>query len=180
MILGIRRKTLPLHRAALGRYVFIGLFGTMLPSTTSYTAAIHLPAGVSSILISLAPLVSLLMAISIGLDRATVTKVAGLGLGLAGVLLLTVPKSSLPDPTQSLFLLLVFLSVIFYATENVGLGWLGRAGLDPIQMLAGALVVAVLLALPLALLTGTFIMPPIRYGVADVALVLSGFANAVA
>lgn len=179
-IVALRGMGLPLNSGAWGRYAFVALFGTVLPSAASYTAAVHLPAGVISVCMSIIPMVSFPLAIAFGLDRATWSRVVGLILGLAGVLLITLPDSSLPDPAQSFFIGLVLLAVFCYAIEGVGLGRLGRAGLDPIQLLLGASLIATVAALPMAALTNTLIMPAWPMGAPETAVILSGVANAAA
>lgn len=180
IIIAIRGSTLPLNHGVLGRYVFVALFGTILPSAASYTAAEHLPAGVISVCLSLGPLFSLPLAIILGLDRATWMRVLGLILGLVGVLLITLPDTSLPDPTKAVFIPLALLGVLAYAIEAVGLGRMGRAGLDPIQLLLGASITSSAITFPIAISTHTFILPSLPFGAAETAVILSGLANAVA
>jgi drug/metabolite transporter (DMT)-like permease len=163
---------------AVGRYIFVALFGTILPSAASYTAAEHLPAGVISVCLSLGPLFSLPLAVILSLDRATWMRVLGLILGLVGVLLITLPDTSLPDPTKAVFIPLALLAVLAYAIEAVGLGRMGRAGLDPIQLLLGASIVSSAITFPIAILTHTFILPTLPFGRSEAAVVLSGLANA--
>lgn len=179
-IVALRRLALPLHPAALLRYGFVAFFGTVFPSAASYTAAEHLPAGVITVCMSMIPLLSLPLAITMGLDRATPGRILGLALGLSGVLLITLPKASLPGSAQAGYVLLALLAVLFYAMEAVGLGRLGRAGLGPIQLLLGASIVAAMVTLPIALITGTFIIPVLPVSKAEVAVVLSGLANTAA
>jgi drug/metabolite transporter (DMT)-like permease len=179
-VVALRGLKLPLHRGALGRYAFVAFFGTILSSALSYTAAEHLPAGVISVCMSIIPMVSLPLAIAVGLDRATWGRVLGLALGLLGVLLMTLPETSLPDPAKAIFIPLALLAVLCYAIEGVGLGRIGRAGLDPIQLLLGASVVTSIVTLPIAVVTGTFFIPPWPFGTAEAAVMLSGLANAVA
>lgn len=126
------------------------------------------------------PLLSLPLAIIMGLDSATPGRLLGLALGLSGVLLITLPDASLPDPAQAGYVLLAMLAVLFYAIEGVGLGRMGRAGLDPIQLLLGASIVASIATLPIALATGTFIIPVLPFSKAEIAVVLSGLANTAA
>ena len=180
IIIAIRGSTLPLNHGVLGRYVFVALFGTILPSAASYTAAEHLPAGVISVCLSLGPLFSLPLAIILGLDRATWMRVLGLILGLVGVLLITLPDTSLPDPTKAVFIPLALVAVLAYAIEAVGLGRMGRAGLDPIQLLLGASITSSAITFPIAISTHTFILPSLPFGAAETAVILSGLANAVA
>jgi drug/metabolite transporter (DMT)-like permease len=177
VIVAMRGLVVPLHLAALVRYFFVAFFGTVLPSAASYTAAEHLPAGVISVCMPMIPLLALPLAVSLGLDSATPSRLLGLALGLSGVLLITVPDASLPDPAQAVYVLLALLAVLSYAIEGVGLGRIGRAGLDPIQLLLGASVVSAVATLPIALTTGTFIVPVLPFSKAETAVVLSGLAN---
>jgi len=179
-IVAVRGLTLPFRRGALVRYLFVALFGTVLPSAATYTAAEHLPAGVISVCLSVGPLFALLLAVVLGIDRATWIRVLGLVLGLLGVLLIVLPTASLPDPTQAVFVPLALLAVLAYAIEGVGLGRIGRDGLDPIQLLLGASIVSSAITLPIAIEANTFIFPSLHVGLAETAVVLSGLANAVA
>ena len=180
IVVAVRRIGLPLRPAALLRYLFVAFFGTVLPSASSYTAAEHLPAGVIAVCMPMIPLLSLPLAVSLGLDRATPRRLLGLALGLSGVLLITLPDTSLPDPAQAVYVLLAMLAVLFYAIEGVGLDRVGRAGLDPIQLLLGASIISSIATLPTALVTGTFNVPVLPISKADVAVVSSGLANTAA
>ena len=180
VLVQMRGLSLPFHSAALVRYFFVALFGTVLPSAATYTAAEHLPAGVIAVCMPMVPLLALPLAISFGLDSATPRRLFGLLLGVAGVLMITLPDASLPDSSQSVYVLLVLLAVLCYAIEGVGLGHLGRAGLDSVQLFLGASVLSVVVTLPIALATGTFIIPVWPFGIAEFAVLLSGLANTVA
>lgn len=179
-IVRIRGLGLPLHHAAVARYVFVALVGTVLPSAATYTAAEHLPAGVIAVCMAIIPIVAFPMAIAVGLEQPNLRRFSGLALGFLGVLLIVLPDASLPDPSKAIFILLALLSVLFYATEGVGLGKIGLAGLDPAQLILGASLLSVGLTLPIALMTGTFIVPELAFGAAGIAVVMSGFANVVA
>ncbi len=176
----LRGMGLPIHRAALGRYLFVALAGTVLPSAATYTAAEHLPAGVIAVCMAIIPIATFPLAIALGLEQPNLRRFSGLLLGFLGVLLIVVPDASLPDPSKAVFILLALLSVLFYAIEGVGLGKIGRAGLDPAQLILGASLLSVGLTLAMALVTGTFIVPMPRLGVAGMAVVMSGVANVVA
>jgi drug/metabolite transporter (DMT)-like permease len=176
----MRGMNLPYHSAALVRYLFVAFFGTVLPSAASYTAAEHLPAGVIAVCMPMIPLLSIPLAISLGLDSATPRRLLGLTLGVLGVLMITLPDASLPDSSQAVYVLLVLLAVLCYAIEGAGLGRFGRAGLDPVQLLLGASILSTMVSTPIALATGTFITPVVPFGVADYAVLLSGLANTIA
>jgi drug/metabolite transporter (DMT)-like permease len=174
----LRGRRLPLGRAQLRVYGVIALIGSVLPNGASYEAARHVPAGLISILLSLVPMFAFPIALLLATDRFSWVRLAGLAVGLGGVLLIVLPQASLPDRAMIAFIPLALVAPVFYGLEgNVVARW-GTAGLDPIQVLFGASVAGAVIALPLALGSGQFIDPRGPYGAPDLALVLSSFAHA--
>lgn len=155
----VMRKPLPLTPPALWRYLFVALFGTILPNAGSYIAQEAVPAGLISVCFALIPMLALPLALAAGLERAEPLRVLGLAAGLAGVLLIVVPDASLPDRSALPYLALGIAAALCYAIEGVGLGRFGAAGLEPVQLVAGATVVALVLSVPLAQITGSWITP---------------------
>lgn len=166
-----RRLRFDLHHWRL--YLVIALIGTLIPNSASYTAAVHLPAGVLSILIALVPMYSLPMAVLLRQDRASPARLAGLGLGFLGVVLLMAPEASLPERAMIAFVPLAMVAPFFYAFEGNYVARRGTDGLTPLELLFGASVLGTLLALPLALGSGQFIVPPWPLGRPDWAMVLN-------
>lgn len=179
VVIGLRRSGLPLHRAAIWRYVMSGILGTVVFAGTTYKAAEHLPSGVITVCMATLPLVSFFVSLALRMERATAGRVAGLALGLVGVLLIALPETSLPNPAAAIFIPLAILSVLSFAIEGIILGKYGMGGLDPLQLLLGAAVVAVLLTAPIALGTGTLHLPQ-GFGVPEWAIVGSAVANTAA
>ncbi len=166
----VRRRGLPLTRAHLGFYALIAAIGTVIPNSVSFQAAVHLPAGVVSIVISLVPMLAFPIAMGLGIDRFRWPRFGGLLLGLSGVALLSWPGSGALAPGAALWLPFAALAPLFYAIEgNVVAKW-GTLGLDPVQTLAGASAVGAILAAPLALATGHFVSPLPPWGAPDAAL----------
>ena len=153
----LRGRGLPFDRRSLPLYLIIALVGTVLPGVTSYTAAIHLPSGVLSILLSSVPLFTFPMALALGNDRFSVRRFLGLCLGMLGVAILVLPRASLPDPAMAAWIPVALISSAFYAAEGNYVARWGMRGLDPVQTLAGASVLGAAICLPLALATGQFI-----------------------
>jgi drug/metabolite transporter (DMT)-like permease len=166
-------RRLPLGRSALRVYVMIALIGTVLPHTASYQAAVHLPAGVLSILLSLIPMMAFPMALGLGLERFSLRRLAGLGLGLTGVALLVLPQASLPDAAMVAWVPVAMLAALCYAFEGNYVARWGTAGLHPVQVLLGASVTGAIILLPLMLVSGQWISPLGPYGPAEWALILS-------
>jgi drug/metabolite transporter (DMT)-like permease len=174
----LRRKPLPMTRPALRLYLVLALLGSVLPGIASFQAAVHLPSGVLSILLSSVAMFALPIALVLGLDRFHPLRFLGLLLGLAGVTLLVLPEEGLPAGTPAVWVGIALIASFFYALEgNVVAKW-GTYGLDPVQALAGASLLGVLLSLPLALLSGQFIWPTAPFGAPDKAIVASAVLHA--
>ena len=175
----LRGKRLPMGRAQLRVYVVIALIGTILPNSASYQAAVHLPAGVISILLSLVPIFAFPIALILANDRFSWPRLGGLVCGLIGVLLIVGPEASLPERAMVAFIPLALIAPLFYGLEgNVVARW-GTAGLDPVQVLAGASLIGAVIALPLALVSGQWIDPRPPWGAPDAALVISATVHAL-
>lgn len=173
-----RGQRLPLGAAHLRLYTVIALMGTVLPGITSFTAAVHLPAGILSILLSSVPLLAFPVALLMGNDTFAWRRLIGLALGLAGVALLVLPDSALPDPAQAVWIPVALLSSAFYAYEGNYVARYGTQGLGPFQTLFGASLVGCVIVLPLALLSGQFIDPRGPWGAPDKALIASSLLHA--
>lgn len=174
-----RGQRLPLAPRHLALYLFIALSGTLLPNWASYVAVRHLPSGIMSIAIASVPLFAFPIAILLGAEPFRWLRFGGLLFGLAGVVLLMGPDTALPDPTTAIFVPLALLASLFYAIEgNVVAKW-GTQGLAPTQVLLGASLIGVFIALPVALVTGVFIDPRPPWGLPEAALVMSSLIHVV-
>ena len=174
----VRRRPLRWDGPAFRVYLVIALIGTILPNSASFEAIRHLPSGVISVLLSLVPVFAFPMALALRNEAFQPVRLLGLLIGLAGVLIIVAPDASLPDRALIVFVPLALIAPLFYALEgNVVARW-GTAGLDPVEVLFGASVVGSVLALPLALATGSFIDPTASWGAPEWALLASSLIHA--
>lgn len=169
----LRGTRLPMGRSQLRVYVLIALIGSVLPNTASYQAAVHLPAGVISILLSMIPIWAFPIALLLALDRFEWRRCFGLIAGLCAVMLIVLPGAGMSGAIPVFWVLIGLISGLFYAFEGNYVARWGTAGLDPIQVLWGASLVGSLIALPLALGSGQWIDPRPPHGPADLAQVAS-------
>lgn len=174
-LMGRRIPVTPRH---LRLYAVIAAIGSVLPGITSYSAAVHLPSGVLSILLSSVPMLAFPVALVLGLERFRPARLAGLALGLAGVALLVLPQEGLPPGVPALWVGVALMSSMFYALEGNYVARFGTEGLGPVEALAGAAVLGAVAVLPLALATGQFIDPRGPWGPPDRALVFSALLHA--
>ena len=170
-------RKLPLTKETIRFYAFIALIGTLIPNTASYQALVHIPAGFQSVLMSLVPMAALPIALAFGLERASLRRLFGLLAGLGGVMLLTLPRASLPDPAMLPWMMLTLVSVFCYAFEGNYVAKWGTKGLDAIQVLFGASLIGIFMALPLAVASGQFISPFRAYGAPEWSLIASSLIH---
>jgi len=159
--------------------VVIALIGTLIPNSTFYLSVAHLPGGVMSILISTVPLLSLPLALALGMDRFDALRLLGLCCGVLGVALIALPQTSLPSPDMVAWLPVALIGPLFYAMEGNYVAKWGTAGLDAVQAMFWASSVGALMALPLTLWSGQWISPLPPYGVPELALIASSCVHAL-
>ena len=153
-------------------FLMIAGLGTILPNSFSYRAAVHLPAGVMSVVISLVPIFAFPIAMALGMDRFNWVRMGGLAAGLVGVVLLVGPDS-LPDSAMAIWVLVALVAPLCYGFEgNIVARW-GPQGLGPGHVLFGASVLGAVVALPLAMMSGQFIDPRTPWNAPEFALVAS-------
>jgi len=175
----VRRQRLPASPGHLRLYGAIALFGTLFPNAASYQSAIYLPAGLIAILLSTVPMFAFAIALAIGDEGLSGLRLAGLALGLAGVMLIVGPDGALPERAMLAFVPLALVAPFFYGVEgNLVARW-GTMGLDPIRVLLGAALLGLPPAAALALLSGQWISPLPPWGLPDLAVVAASVINAV-
>jgi len=175
----LRGRGLPLTRRALVFYVVVALMGTLIPNYAFYVSVTHLPAGIMSILISTVPLIAFPLALALGTDRFEGKRMIGLLLGLTGVALIALPRTSLPDPAMVAFLPLAMVGPFFYALEGTFVSRFGMAGMDPVQAMFGASLVGLILCVPMVVGSGQWVDPAAQFGRAEQALVLSSVLHSM-
>ncbi len=178
----LRRKGLPLAPSHMGWgplriCVVVALIGTLVPNTASYQAAVHVPAGVLSILLSMIPMFAFPVALAMGLDRFSWRRLGGLCAGLSGVLLIVGPGVTTVMGVPVFWVLVALVAGACYAMEgNIVAKW-GTSGLDAIQVLFGASLLGAIAVLPLALASGQFIPPGALNSTAGQALIGASLAH---
>jgi drug/metabolite transporter (DMT)-like permease len=179
----VRRKGLVFTRPAFTFYIVIAVIGTIIPNACFYAAVHHLPAGIMSIMISTVPLLAFPMALAVGIDRYSARRLLGLLLGLAGVGLIASQGGALGGGMSQKALLgwlaLALAGPFFYACEATYVARNGTAGMDAVQAMFGASVVGMVLALPIAMISGQWVTPPVAFGRPEWALVISSSVHAV-
>ena len=165
-----RGRKLPLSVAHLKLYLGVSLLGAVIPNLLNFTAAVHLPAGIMAILIALVPMFAMPIALAMGFEKPSLIRFVGALCGAIAIVLIVGPDTGLPDASKVEFVLVALGASLCYGGEGNFLTWFGMRGLDPVQVLFGASLIGVLLAIPLAGFTGNFI-PLDTFGLPELAIV---------
>ena len=176
IVSAVRGRGLVFTKEALTFYGVVAVIGTLIPNATFYAAVSHLPAGIMSILISTVPMLAFPLALALGLDRFTLSRLAGLALGLTGVAMIAAPGAG--GAVSLGWLMLAMVGPLFYAIEANFVARGGTAGMDAVQAMFGVSVVGMVLAAPIALGTGQWV-DPFPMGRAEWALVASSVVHAI-
>ncbi len=175
----VRGKSLPMGRPQLEIYLLVALLGTILPDAVAFMVAVHLPAGVMAIVLSTVPMITFPVALMLGIDRFSWLRIGGLMCGMIGILLLVGPEASLPERAMVAFIPLALFAPLCYGTEGNLVAYLGLRGMDAVQVLLGATLMGLVIALPMTLATGQWIDPLVPWGRAEWALIGSSVIHGV-
>lgn len=140
-------------------YLLIGVCALAAPNAIGYTVLVHLPVSIWALIINFVPLFTYTVALSIGYERLQSVRLAGLGFGLAGVLLLIVPDASLPDRSMVPWVLLGIATPLCYGISNVLMATMRPKGALSMGLAAGMTLAAALALLPAVLVTGSMYVP---------------------
>ena len=176
----ISGRRVGLNRARFLTCGVIALAGTILPGLCFYKASANLPAGVMAITISLVPMFAFPIALALGNERFQLMRFLGVLAGAAAIFLLLGPETALPDPTAAIFVLLAVASPLCYGVEANFVGKFGLAGLQPVETLFWASLMAVVTTAPLALATGQWVDLWTVWAAPEFALITISVMHAVA
>ncbi|MEM7527112.1 MAG: DMT family transporter [Pseudomonadota bacterium] len=175
--LRLTRRRLPLSRAHCAFYLVCGILGTALPATLSFESIRHLSVGIQTIVIATVPMLTVALALPLGLERAEPKRLAGVVLGFAAMVLLVWPQAALPGWGQAFWMLLPLISALCYAGENVVIASWRLSGVGPLEAGCGLLLAATFLLLPPALMMGVIPFPGAADPWAELALVATALFN---
>jgi drug/metabolite transporter (DMT)-like permease len=155
-LVGLRRQRLPGGGLVVwGRLAFMGVVGNILPFALIGWGEVQLPSGVAAILMAMVPLVVVVIAhFQVPDEPLTAGKVAGVGLGLAGIVVLIGPAALAGLGGHVAGELAILLATVCYAATAVA----GR-GLPPLPA-AAASAAMLLIVGPVGLIAAGLVDPP--------------------
>jgi len=125
-------------------YFLTGMFNVCLPIFVLSLVAPRVPSGILSLGLMLIPLMIYAFALLLGMDRFSWVRLIGILLGLAGVLLVLLPKASLPSRDMVEWVVLGLVAPLCYALGVILMAWLEAPAAKSLQLACGLLIAAAL------------------------------------
>lgn len=161
-------------------YVIIGGLRIVCANVVWYTTVKYVPAGALAVVLGLTPIFTYAISLMMRLEHFAALRMAGLSLGLVGVVLFVVPGGSLPDPSMIPWLLFGLLAPLTYSLANILIDRLRPETGNSLSLTTGMVWFGAAVMLPVSLLAGAFHIPSFPPSAPDIAVfghaVISGFA----
>lgn len=143
-------------------YLYLGVINVALPFALVSWSEKHITSGMASILNSMQPLTtSLIAAIFIQEEKLTTRRIAGLVLGFGGVLVLMSDKLSGEAINQTIGIIAMVIAVFCYGSSGV-FARLHNRGVKPEDQALGQFAVGITLILPAMLVAESPFTLPVR------------------
>ena len=142
-------------------YLVIGALAMALPAALMTLAAGHVPSVLLTLVLSLSPILTLVFAILLRLERFRARAALAVTFGFAGVVLIAAPWSHAMGAGVAGWFLLALLVPTMFAASNVAASLMRPPATASLTMAAGILLGGGLVVLPVALLVGPALLPPL-------------------
>ncbi len=136
------RQLPPLNIPYLRLYALTGALNLAAPYAVYSWIAPKVPTSIVSLTLSLVPVMIYALALAIRLDRFHWFRFGGILLGLAGVLLVLLPRTSLPSPDMALWVGLALLPPLSFAVNAVCIALLRPPQTGSLPLAAGLMLAA--------------------------------------
>lgn len=153
----LRRRRISLKPEMIRLYVICGLLGGAIPNILYFYAASRISAGVLSITVILVPIMTYVAATAFGVETFAPKRILGVVFGALAVVLLVAPEESLPDPSDTVWVLAALAAAMCYVGENMVLALKMPDGADPFVVTCGMFLAAAAMMTPVVLATDTFV-----------------------
>ena len=181
LVLLLLQSKKPLWRREVIRFgIICGGFGVAFPAIALFWCALFLPAGVVAIAFASMPLFTYLLSILLGIEQGQRRRLLGVVIGLAAMALLVLPKSALPAPGLAPWVMLALVASVSMSIENAYAGGYRPPFAGSFELSFARQAFAVLLLLPLALLTGTWLPVLVPWETAQYAATGNGLLSGIA
>ncbi|QCN95170.1 DMT family transporter [Azospirillum argentinense] len=136
----VKRQPMPLTGRYLRYFAVSGLLSMALPNVVLFFVMPWLGAGLSAVVYTLPPILTLLMAVAVRIEKPDRGRVAGILLGFVGALMIVGPRGSLPSPDLAGWMALAFVMPAAVAAGNVYRTVAWPPGGQPVALAAGTML----------------------------------------
>ena len=176
----LRRRRPHFARSHILYYLRLGLVRFTFANLILYTVQGRLPVGLMAVIMAFTPIFTHGISLAVRIERFYLLRSFGILLGFGAVLLILVPRSSLPDPELAAWVLLGFGAPLLHAIAYVALSEKSRPrGVDSMTLSSGTLFAASFLALPVAVAMGDFQWLSWPFSKGEIALICHSLIAAV-
>lgn len=137
-------------------YLICGLTGIVIPNTTMYFSAPHLPASILAMVVNIVPIIAYPLALLAKLETFSWQRLLGIGLAFCGLMLIILPHTSLPSSDMVPWVLSTLITPISFAICSIFIARYRPADRDSLSLSAGMLIFSSLLLLPMVLYSQSF------------------------
>ncbi|TWA69620.1 EamA-like transporter family protein [Azospirillum baldaniorum] len=130
----------PLTGRYLRYFAVSGLLSMALPNVVLFFVMPWLGAGLSAVVYTLPPILTLLMAVAVRIEKPDRGRVLGILLGFVGALMIVGPRGSLPSPDLAGWMALAFVMPLSVAAGNVYRTMAWPPGGQPVALAAGTML----------------------------------------
>lgn len=169
---GIGKSGFKMSRAHLRYYLICGLTGITIPNTNMYFAAQHLSANLLAVIVNTVPVIAYPMALLARVESFSVIRIASVFSVVTGLMLIILPKSSLPSPDMAPWVLIALLTPFSFAFCAVYISRFRPEKGDSLSLAAGTLIASSLLLLPFVLFKGDFYLFHLPFNTSDWVILL--------
>lgn len=155
LMLYLLLRRIPLHWRSLTYwrfYLVSAVFGAVIPNTNMYVVASHLPAGTLAMMINISPIFVYPLALCVGQEQFIWRRFLGVLLGVAALLMMTLPVAELHEITRLHWLLLALISPISFSLLTVYIAKYRPTDADSVALSTGMLLCAAVILVPIMLL----------------------------
>lgn len=142
-------RSITMSVSRLRFYLITGLTGIVIPNTTMYFAAPHLPASILAMVVNTVPIIAYPMALIANLENFNWQRMFGIFIAFAGLMLIVIPKSSLPSADMVPWVLSTLITPVSFAFCSIYIARFRPANTDSLTLSAGMLFFSSLILIPL-------------------------------
>ena len=173
-----RREFPRLTKNHLLFYLASGIFGLAFPYTMLAIVAPNTPPAVLSLVITLAPILTYIIAIILKLDRLAYIRVVGIAAGGGGVLCILLPETSLLESSALIWMIIALTVPFSFAIMAILAALIRPSDAGSYDSAFALLVVATIIMIPIMAATGQLWMFSGSMSVGDWALIIYMVINA--